>query len=94
MLCTTLWFLQILFLHCPRGSLSLSLSLMDEAATMHATGEVEDVYQAILESARATVDATPAIALSPLFECALSAGNHILANDGRKQPPHMKSSLY
>jgi tRNA guanosine-2'-O-methyltransferase len=51
--------------------------------------EVEDMYQAILESARDSIDATPAIALPPLFECALSAGNHLVLNNvnsGRKQP--------
>jgi tRNA guanosine-2'-O-methyltransferase len=57
-----------------------------QEAEVHNTLEVEDMYQAILESARDSVDATPAIALPPLFECALNAGNHIVTNSERKQP--------
>ena len=58
---------------------------MEEAETQSNT-EIEDVYQAILESARESVDATPVIALPPLFECALGAGKHIVTIDGQKTP--------
>jgi tRNA guanosine-2'-O-methyltransferase len=85
--CFPLWFLQFLFLYCPRGSLSLIVSnITHEAGKISGATEVEDIHQAILESARDSVDATPAIALPPLFECALSSGNHIVINNGRKQP--------
>ena len=66
--------------------MSLTISIMRDTATICVTEEVDDVYQAILDSARVSVDATPANALPSLFDCALHAGNHILTNDGRKQP--------
>ena len=85
--CTALWFLQFIFLRRPRGSLSLIVSnITQEADDMRGTIDVDDIYQAIIEAARDSVDATPAISLPPLFECALSAGNHIVTNNGRKQP--------
>ena len=66
--------------------MSLTISIMRDTATICVTEEVDDVYQAILDSARVSVDATPTNALPSLFNCALHAGKHILTNDGRKQP--------
>ena len=48
------------------------------------SGELENIYQSILESAHSSVDSTPVIALPPLFECAVSAGKHLAIFDGRK----------
>ncbi|KAL7542351.1 hypothetical protein ACHAXR_011688 [Thalassiosira sp. AJA248-18] len=69
-----------------RGSLSLIAPKITEEAGTHSDPEIEDVYQAILNSARESVDATPVIALPPLFECALGAGKHIVKFDGQKSP--------
>lgn len=69
-----------------RGSLSLIVPKIMEESETQSNAEVEEVYQAILKSARESVDATPVIALPPLFECAVSAGNHIVQFDGQKTP--------
>jgi len=66
-----------IFQYAKWGSLSLIVPKIMEESESQGNEEVEDVYQAILESARDSVDATPVIALPPLFECALGAGKHI-----------------
>ncbi|KAL3806015.1 hypothetical protein ACHAXA_007449 [Cyclostephanos tholiformis] len=78
-----------IFQYAKWGALSLIVSNIMQEAKSYGILEVEDMYQAILASARDSVNSTPAIALPPLFECALGAGNHIVMNSvngGRTQP--------
>ena len=66
----------IMVIYICRGALSLLIPMiMNEAEAQ--TAEVEDLYKMILDQALLSVDATPVIALPPLFECALGAGKHI-----------------
>ena len=67
-----------IFQYAKWGSLSLiSPKITDEAGKVQHKKEVEAVFKAILDAARESVDATPIIALPPLFECALGAGKFI-----------------
>ncbi|KAL9189288.1 hypothetical protein ACHAXT_011778 [Thalassiosira profunda] len=79
-----------IFQYAKWGSLSLLVPKIREAAEGHSA-EIESVYQAILDAARDSVDATPVIALPPLFECALGAGQHIVTFDGERQTPLLSS---
>mmetsp|Transcript_37473 Transcript_37473/g.80879 ORF Transcript_37473/g.80879 Transcript_37473/m.80879 type:complete len:986 (+) Transcript_37473:62-3019(+) len=74
-----------IFQYARWGSLSLIVPKIVEEAEAHSA-EVEDVYQTILDSARESVDATPIIALPPLFDCAIGAGRHIVKFDGQETP--------
>jgi len=78
-----------IFQYAKWGSLSLLVPMIMEEEEGH-TSEVEDLYQGILDSALSSVDATPVIALPPLFECALGCGKHIVKFDGQ---PSLLSSL-
>ena len=78
-----------IFQYAKWGSLSLLVPMIMEEDGGH-TSEVEGLYQAILDCALSSVDATPVIALPPLFECALGCGKHIVKFEGQ---PSLLSSL-
>jgi len=78
-----------IFQYAKWGSLSLLVPMIMEEEEGH-NSEVEDLYQGILDSALSSVDATPVIALPPLFECALGCGKHIVKFEGQ---PSLLSSL-
>jgi len=78
-----------IFQYAKWGSLSLLVPMIMEEEEGH-TSEVEDLYQDILDCALSSVDATPVIALPPLFECALGCGKHIVKFEGQ---PSLLSSL-
>ncbi|KAL7550137.1 hypothetical protein ACHAWF_013382 [Thalassiosira exigua] len=71
-----------IFHYAKWGTLSLIVPMLAEGATA-LDEEVQSVRQAVLNDARGSVDATPAVALPPLFECALETGRHIVGLDGK-----------
>jgi len=74
-----------IFQYAQWGSLSLIIPKITKEAEAY-NPEVEVVYQAILDFAKSSVDATPIIALPPLFECVLGAGMHVVKFDGQRTP--------
>ena len=78
-----------IFQYAKWGSLSLLVPMIMGEGEGH-TSVVEDLYRGILDCALSSVDATPVIALPPLFECALGCGKHIVKFDGQ---PSLLSSL-
>ena len=84
---------QLLFSDTPfasfvrgRGSLSFLVPMIIKESEKQGNAEIEEVYHAMVKSARESVHATPVIALPPLFECALGAGKHIAQFDREKSP--------
>lgn len=75
-----------IFQYTKWGSLSMIVPKIMEESESQGNVEVENVYQSILESANDAVDATPVIALPPLFDCALGAGKHIVEFEGQQIP--------
>ena len=57
-----------------------------EETDANISTDVEDLYQEILEFASSSVEATPIIALQPLFECVIGAGSHIVECEDQKTP--------
>ena len=47
---------------------------------------VEDTYQAVIKDAKTSVDATPVVALPPLFSCAIEAGEFLASLENPKSP--------
>ena len=72
-----------IFQYAKWGALSLIIPMIMEEAEIQSI-EIVELYQAILDSALQSVDATPVIALPPLFEAALGAGKHIVTFEGEK----------
>ena len=69
---------------------------IDEATSGSGILSVQELYQAIFELARDSVQATPVIALSPLFETAVSAGKHIVklsASSDQREKSSLLGSL-
>ena len=65
--------------------MSILVPEITETAETNTT-EIEDLFQAMVDSARCSVDATPVVALPPLFECAVGAGKQVAKFDGQKTP--------
>ena len=47
---------------------------------------VEEAYQSIVEDAKTSVDATPVVAIPPLFSCAVEAGEFLASLENPKSP--------